>query len=458
MNSLNNKKILIIHFRVGKTDGVSLEIENWRNILKKEGVKIKLCSGPINQGADFVIKNLEQQLNLTVYRIDEDSFGKIIYHKNPKHLEKRFIKLKRSLEREFDKVFIKFKPDRIIVSNIFSVGEHLPAASALLASLDKRKIRTVLIHHDFFWEAVRCKKPSNTFVEKILNNILVPKRTYITHAVINKIAQKDILRKRGIKAEILYDSINFSQRSFKKTKNARKLLEKKRIDKDDLIFLQATRIVRRKNIEVAVDLIKKISEKKNLRKLSGKILYNGKLFDANKNKIILLLPGYAEKRDTEYMQLIKNYGRKMRIKIVFIGKEVGSRNDRENGDKKVCLEDIYPFADIITYPSHYEGFGNQFLEAIFAKKPIVVFEYPVFVRDIKPKGFDVISLGQKITRSKSTGLVKISPKKQEKAVGEIIEILKSKKKYKGTVEKNYILGKKHFSFESTRKTLKKLLN
>ena len=55
--------------------------------------------------------------------------------------------------------------------------------------------------------------------------------------------------------------------------------------------------------------------------------------------------------------------------------------------------DAYVFADLITYPSLLEGWGNQFLEGIFAKKPLIIFEYPVFLTDIKEKGFNIVSLG-----------------------------------------------------------------
>ena len=37
-----------------------------------------------------------------------------------------------------------------------------------------------------------------------------------------------------------------------------------------------------------------------------------------------------------------------------------------------------------TYPSHYEGFGNAFLEAIYFRKPVVVISYAVYARDIDP--------------------------------------------------------------------------
>ena len=42
------------------------------------------------------------------------------------------------------------------------------------------------------------------------------------------------------------------------------------------------------------------------------------------------------------------------------------------GKKVYTLFDIYPHADLVTYPSYYEGFGNAFLEAVYFRKPVVV--------------------------------------------------------------------------------------
>ena len=42
-----------------------------------------------------------------------------------------------------------------------------------------------------------------------------------------------------------------------------------------------------------------------------------------------------------------------------------TRSHDEDGRKIYTLWDIYPQADLITYPSVYEGFGNAFLEAIY---------------------------------------------------------------------------------------------
>ena len=64
----------------------------------------------------------------------------------------------------------------------------------------------------------------------------------------------------------------------------------------------------------------------------------------------------------------------------------------QDGRKIYTIEDIYHYADLVTYPSTFEGFGNAFLEAIYFRKPVVVNLYSIYRVDIKPKGFSAIEL------------------------------------------------------------------
>ena len=48
------------------------------------------------------------------------------------------------------------------------------------------------------------------------------------------------------------------------------------------------------------------------------------------------------------------------------------RGQAEDGRKIYTLEDIYPYAHLVTCPSNFEGFGDAFPEAVYFRKPIVV--------------------------------------------------------------------------------------
>jgi hypothetical protein len=98
------------------------------------------------------------------------------------------------------------------------------------------------------------------------------------------------------------------------------------------------------------------------------------------------------------------------------------------------------------------------MEAIIARKPVVVFEYPVFTTDIKPFGFDVVSLGEKFSYNEY-GLVEILSEKVDLAAQKIMNTLSDIKKYEQTVNANYRLGKENFNIHiQLKKHLEKLIS
>jgi glycosyltransferase involved in cell wall biosynthesis len=113
-----------------------------------------------------------------------------------------------------------------------------------------------------------------------------------------------------------------------------------------------------------------------------------------------------------------------------------------NGHKIYSLWDAYLNADLITYPSLYEGFGNALLEAIFVKKLTIVNRYPVYNADIKPLGFEFIELD---------GFV------NDSIVQETRQLLNSPDRIMEITEKNLQLAKQYFSMEVLEKQLKDLI-
>jgi glycosyltransferase involved in cell wall biosynthesis len=435
--TFSNKRFLIVHFRVGRTDGVSLEIDSWKNILEENGAEVALCGGPFSIGADYVIENLEQQLNPQVRKIDEDSFGGLKNLGSEKDLKGAITEEQKKLSRDFEKVIEDFHPSNIIISNVFSVGEGIHAAGAIAEVLDKYEIPTALVGHDFYWENVRYKKPSFSFIESMLKNYFPLKRDYVCNYCINRIAQKELKDKKNIHADVLYDTFNYRQRNWKKKKRITDYLRKKGIKKNSLFVLQATRIVRRKNIEIAMDFVKELEERKE--ELDG-ILYDGRKFDSGKDEIVLVLSGYAEKRDEKYLASLLKYGKDLGVNVVYLGDDLHD---------KYGLFDIYPYADLITYPSEYEGFGNQLLEAVFAKRPVVLFEYPVYKMDIKDKKFNFLSLGDQKDVDGENGFAKISMEKMDMVVTDAVDLLKDSGKYCSICDQNFNIASNHFSFDRT---------
>jgi glycosyltransferase involved in cell wall biosynthesis len=117
-------------------------------------------------------------------------------------------------------------------------------------------------------------------------------------------------------------------------------------------------------------------------------------------------------------------------------------NDMESDSKGHSLLDIYPCADFVTYPSLYEGFGNAFLEAVYFQKPVLINRYAIFVRDIEPRGFDLVAMDGFLT---------------EKTIQKVREVLKSKDRGTRMVRTNYEVASRHYSYAVLRRWLRILL-
>ena len=106
--------------------------------------------------------------------------------------------------------------------------------------------------------------------------------------------------------------------------------------------------------------------------------------------------------------------------------------------------------------AYTEGWGNQFLEGVKAKLPVVVFEYPVYKADIKAKGFQVISLGDQVQMFDQEGLARVEEEIIEKAADQGVDLLTDSAHRQKMVDHNYELAQKHYSLDALRGYLEPL--
>ena len=133
----------------------------------------------------------------------------------------------------------------------------------------------------------------------------------------------------------------------------------------------------------------------------------------------------------------------MRVDLRLIDHIIGTERSKIDGHKVYSLWDAYPHADLVTYPSTYEGFGNALLEAVYFGRLMVVNRYPVYNADIGPLGFEFVELD---------GFV------DEAAVARARELLDDPGQVKAMAEKNYAIAQDNFSLEVLERRLKEVLS
>ncbi len=446
ISSPNEKKrVLFAHYRVGMTDGVSLEIAKRRHILENSGFTVASMAGPGSSGADYVVPSMDFN-SPTARRIADNAFGDISDYPDEASLMLDIECLSKLVENEIESIIRKFKPDFILLHNIFSHGRHIASAAAFRSVLQHLRIPSLATHHDFYWERDQYRYPSCPSVRAFLELNIPPEIPELKHAVINSLAARELKERTGIDAMVFPDTLDFDAPEWGiDTWNSR-LPEDTGFSKNDIIVLQATRIVRRKGIELMIPVLKHLNSPENLKKLTGRTLYNGKLI-TEETRFYYLIAGYAEDDAEDYLKSLEDMLQSEKIPHGFIGDRIAAARGETGGRRTYSLFDVYPYADVVSYPSLYEGWGNQFLETVFARKPVMVFEYPVFKSDIKDKGYAVISMGDRAEPNRENDLFRLPEGKVEDIADDVIASLLDPET-PAMLKNNFKIGKSHNSYEA----------
>ena len=453
---VNPLHIGLCHYKVGGTDGVSLEMDKWKKVLERMGHTVHLCGGDLGTGSGCLIPELyhhradvERMAWNTFHTLQDYPDGAALEHDIAAHAHAIVDKLQGFIADE--------AIDLLIPNNIWSIGANPAAAVAFTNVIKSKQIPAIGHHHDFWWESFRGMRPTCLEAARLIDKYLPPTGPTIKHVVINSFAQDELRARRGAEATIVPNVFDFSGSDWRIDDYNHDFRAEIGVEENDILILQATRIVPRKGIELAIDLVAALDRGENRRALEQRGLYDRRPF-GQKNRIVLVLAGYSEDPAEEYLTRLKKKAMRTGVELRVISDRVRSRRGRTKDGRKVySLWDCYVFADLITYPSLYEGWGNQFLEAVFARVPLVIFEYPVYKADIKDNGFTVISLGDKLAGKDKLGLVRLPAEVIPRATNEAITVLTDPEVRARMVEHNFELGKRYYSLESLEGYLKEIL-
>ncbi len=431
-------RVALCHFRYGMPDGVSLEMGKWRRALEELGHEAIIVAGEDPTGEALLFPELSIPW---AKGIRHDAFGEKPKGK-PEELLAQIERLSWEISEKFDTLIREREIDLLVIENIWSLPLNIPAALGLLRTAESRGLPVIAHHHDFWWER-DIYRPAFPEVKELLGELFPPDYGRAEHVVINSLAREELKRRRGLEARVVPNVFDFGLRWEKDTFNA-SLREDLGIRPDDIVFLQATRIVARKGIEIAFELVKHFQVE-----VLPELDIPGK-----GDRAVILLPNLIE--DHDYHRKLVRRARVLGVEAIFAPDRFAAERKIENGKKIYSFWDAYTAADFVTYPSLHEGFGNQFLEAIAAELPLAVFEYPVFEADIKPLGFKYVSLGDRFRRDEE-GLAYVPEEVISRAAREVGEILVDGKLREEMVEHNHSLGRGHFSMERLERDLGEII-
>ena len=157
------------------------------------------------------------------------------------------------------------------------------------------------------------------------------------------------------------------------------------------------------------------------------------------------------------MDKLKQKADQNNVQMLFINDYIEHSRCEINGEKCYSIWDAYVHADIVTYPSWLEGWGNQFLEGLVAKVPQVVYRYPVYETDIAQFNFNIIDLGENHSWD-SQGLATISDEQLSLAAEQTKQYLFDAEYRQKAMNDNFVIGQTHLSYRALGEILGKVFN
>ncbi|MGD9928152.1 MAG: glycosyltransferase [Sphaerochaeta sp.] len=443
----------MVHFKTGETDGVSLEMDKWREVFVSEGHTVYYCCGqpPMIDNQSTIIPSLSY-FSEEARALNRGTFENLGDFDSEAAYEEAMERNALALTKEFLSWVDSYSLDVLIIENIWSVGLHPAAAIALENVVHARRLHVLAHHHDFYWERVTPISLTCKPAIRIVDQYLPPHDRQHEHVVINSKAQRALEERKGITANIIPNTFDFSNGPWQKDTYNSDVREAFGIKDEDVLLLQATRVVKRKGIELAIDFAQILERK--LEAYRNTALYNGKVF-TDTSKVILMLAGSIENDAGAYLSQLQAKACMQNVTLIWIGDHISHTRTRRGEKKIYSLWDVYAHADMVTYPSYWEGWGNQLLEAVKAKLPIVLFPYEIYQSDIRKSGFQMIELGQKESLTwDAQGLAQLPSDQVDQAANAACTVLFNRHARRDMVESNFKIGKESFSLDTLRTLLR----
>ncbi len=411
----NGRRIGFVATRLDGTDGVSLEADKWLNVLQDERHACFFLSGQ-NDTPPEVTRSVPEMhfAHPDVAEIYATSFTR---RERPPATTQRIHELVDHLKAAVARFVQDFDLELLIVENALAIPMHVPLGLALTEYIAETGIPVIAHHHDFFWER---KRFLVNCVWDYLNMAFPPHLPSVRHVVINSSASNQLSLRTGISGILIPNVMDFAHPPPPPDDGPGRLRQDLGLAPGEFLLLQPTRVVQRKGIEHAIELISRLG-----------------------GPARLLISHAGGDEGPSYEQHLRYQSERWGVRVHFEGEIIRPERGRTADGRQVYgLADAYAASDVVTYPSVVEGFGNAFLEAIYFRRPIVVNNYSIFATDIRPKGFHVIEFDGFIT---------------DETVWWTERLLQDPALVEEMTAHNYAVAARHYSYAVLRRHLQALL-
>lgn len=397
--------------RLAGTDGVSLEAFKWCRILTSMGLECYYLAGECSTPEDKSIVIPEAHfLHPTIQALTEQlTSGQT----RPPAVTREVQALKDRLKAGLREFVDRFDIRVLIVENALSLPVNIPLGLALAEFITETRLPTIGHHHDFSWERKRFALHA---AGDYLRAAFPPNLPSLRHVVINSFAARQLALRVGASSILIPNVMDFDDPPPEPDEFAGGLAAALDVPAGDMLILQPTRVVPRKRIELAIELVRRLGR-----------------------PATLVISHASGDEGSAYETHLRNYADMLSAKVVFASDIfAGERRILPDGRRIYSTADAYQQARLVTYPSTVEGFGNAFLEALYYRKPLVMSRYEIYRSDIQPKGFRIIAFDEFIS---------------DETLDQVRSVLDDPALAAAIGDHNYELGRRFYSFRTLERRL-----
>jgi glycosyltransferase involved in cell wall biosynthesis len=431
MAAFAGRRAGIVATRLAGTDGVSLETAKWTAVLERLGVDCFFFAGLLDRPPEssrlvpeaFFRHPDVDAINRTIFgsAVEAGSEPQLISGGNgpavtrrdffspyirPPHLSQRIDDLRAHIKGELYAFAADFDLDFLITENALAIPINIPLGLALTDFIAETGMPAIAHHHDLPWERQRFAVNS---VPDYIAAAFPPPLPSVRHVVINSVQAQQLAWRRGLTSRVIPNVMDFERAPAPLDDYALNARRDLGVEDGEAFILQPTRIIQRKGIEHAIELVRRLGIRA---------------------KLVVSHAGGEE--DDDYEQRVREFAHLLDVPVRFESDLVADkRGTTADGRRIYALADVYPQADLVTYPSSIEGFGNAFLEAVYHRRPIVLNRYSVYEVDIGPKGFRAVEFDNYISQA---------------TVRDARKLIEDPELAAAWADQNYELARRHFSF------------
>ena len=330
----------------------------------------------------------------------------------------RIPELRAQLKRSVHDFLARSRIELLVVENVLAIPLNVPLALAVTEAIAETGIPTIRPPPRLTGSASgSCATCIGDFLRGPVRRLCPRSSTWSSTSA----GRHQLALRTGATATLIPNVMDFATEAPPVDAYAADVRDALGLGDEELLILQPTRVLQRKGIEHAIELVRRLD-------LPAKLVISHAAGDEGR----------------EYEVRIREYARLLGVNALFVSDIIDVRRGTTGDGRKVyALADVYPHADLVTYPSLFEGFGNAFLEAIYFRKPLVVNRYSVYTHDIEPLGFRTIEMDEFVS---------------EDTVREARRYLTDPALRAEAAEHNYRIACTYYSYETLEERLRLVLS